>query len=801
MKARTIRFIVMASLASAMVIQTVVKGDIHPVYGIEPIIYPPPGDAFRRMNPRPPCWTAWWEANRDPYLELIRQGTHSDDAQSASSPNPYYKVTRQGIDQKSDQEALEKYRKQATESLLSALKSDSGRVRGSAALALGQIGAAEALDPLSKLAKKDKAVQVRQAAIIAIGLLDTPKGEEILSDMAFRPLPRFKNGFSDKPNDRQAALTALGLMSRLSPATTVGLQKMVRQSLVASPILAWALTRPLDPADPVAPKLYQGAGINSQKQRLAEGSGLAASAISVWAMSGRESPANSKMLKYALTKTNVPWIAGEAMLSLGSRGRTKSAAGLSEVLLATPRGKALPVYKMLQDQDDRLMYLWKVRKSRIVCQDIRKAHKTKLVAIRRGETGPAAVRSYCAAFLKAIGGETTTRRTRGHVWGHYPLRYLQLHYSGENYGAVRYKGRTIRDYHWMGLWGKNEKARALVYHINLGVEPIFQADLRASAAIALGRIDTPVSRSALRKVLEKKDDEYSDAYKSMAIMSLGQLGDADALPALVELLRPTAPRGVVIPKERLQTPLRGFAALALGLYARPVKASQGVVNRKGYDKVCLLLAKRLADVKEQQDFRAACALALGLSGRTENLKYLQAVSKTVDGRDDLLIGYVILSRGMLGDKTILEPAKAFLTVANNKTDRNGILGRRAAVLGVGLTRSRKAIPLLANCWDLSYHVDREMALAMSFCRGFEATERLVAVMNGTTKPKAKALAGRCLGELFMKERPSRLARLSNGSNYMMRTPRLTSYRAMANEFLYTYLLAPSTDEWKTLGAD
>ncbi|MCK4625742.1 MAG: HEAT repeat domain-containing protein [Phycisphaerae bacterium] len=863
MKAKTIKAVIMAGVVSAMVIPTVVKG--RP--GLGGILYPPPIDAFRRMRPRPPCWTAWWEANRDPYLKVIPQDTHSDDVQSA---DPYHKVTRQGIGQKPDPKTLEKYRKQAMEALQEALKSKSQRVRGSAALALGQIGAAESLDLLSELARKDKAVQVRQAAIIAIGLLDIPKGEEILSDIASRPLPKSRNGYSDKPSDRQSALMALGLMSRLSPATTVGLQKMGRRSLVMSPVMAWAMTRPLDPADPVAPKLCRS---GSHKRGLAQASGIAASAISCGAMSGREDPANFKLFKYALARTNVPWIASEAILSLGREGNVKYAANLSAVLLATPRGKTLPAYKMLQIQDDRLMYLWKVRESKILCRAIREynaryseamrwiihknnAHHSEKARrnIHKYNSRPApptryrgavpgarkvppekkalpaystAMHGYERAFHKAIAGSIKPRK----IGGTYVERYLQLHYSGKNYDAVghqdmqlcgRCKRCVIHDYTWLGLRIKDEdimkqpdvkltrprKVRNIMYRLNLGVEPILQADLRASAAIALGRIDSRVSRSALRKVLAEKkdyDDEYdcSDIYKSMAIMSLGQLGDTRALPALIKLLRPTAPRGVLISKDRLRSPLRGFAALALGLYARPVKMpqSEGDVNRKGYDKVALLLAKRLVDVKEKQDFRAACALALGLTGRTENLKYLQSAARKVGKRDDILIGYVMLARGMLGDKTIFKPAEKFLAMSNNRTDRNGVLGRRAAVLGLGLTGSQDALPVLVNGWGLGYHVNRETALAMSLCQGFGATERLVKTMNESPKPKARALAARCLGELHSKVRPSRLARLSNGSNYRMRTPRLTFYQEMANEFLYTYLLAPSDNEWKTIGAD
>ncbi len=890
MKAKTIKAVIMAGVVSAMVIPTVVKGRPLGVPVRVPTIYPPPIDAFRRMRPRPPCWMAWWEANRDPYLKVIPQDTHSEEMQSASSS--------EGGVQKPDQEALKKkYRKQAMEALQEALKSKSRRVRGSAALALGQIGATETLDLLSELAKKDKRVQVRQAAIIAIGLLDIPKGEEILSGIASRPLPKSRNNYSGKPSDRQAALMALGLMSRLSPATTAGLQKTGRRSLVMSPTMAWALTRPLDPVDPAAPNLHRGVvglslkhklseetGMSARdpvdpsapsryhggksrsylKRRLADASILTASAFSCRAMSGREDPANSKLFKYALAKTNVPWIASDAILSLGREGNARYAANLSAVLLAMPRGKSLPAYKMLQDQDDRLMYLWKVRKSKIVRRDIREynarcpgvmsrhirnynAHHSETARRNihkyNGRPAPptrysgslpggkkvqpdhkkampgysAAWRGYEKAFRKAIVGSIVTKKKGRRSWNRPVDSYLQLHYSGKNYDAAGHQdlllcGRCTRcviyDYTWLGLGDGMKKVRKLMYRINLGVEPILQADIRASAAIALGRIDSPVSRSALRKVLAEKkdyDDEYdcSDIYKSMAIMSLGQLGDTRALPALVELLRPTAPRGVLISKGKLRSPLRGFAALALGLYARPIEtpSSEGVVNRKGYDKIALLLAKILVDVKEKQDFRAACALALGLSGRTENLKYLQSAGKKIGKRDDILIGYVMLARGMLGDKTILKPAEKFLTMSNNRTDRNGVLGRRAAVLGLGLTKSREAIPVLANCWSLGYHVNRETALAMSLCQGFGATERLVKAMTEAPKPKARALAARCLGQLYSRERPSRLARLSNDSNYRMRTPRLMFYREMANEFLYTYLLAPLANEWKTIGAD
>ena len=405
-----------------------------------------------------------------------------------------------------------------------------------------------------------------------------------------------------------------------------------------------------------------------------------------------------------------------------------------------------------------------------------------------------------------------------------------------------YEFSALRDYGFGG-----------VARINLGVEPIVQANLRASAAIALGRIDTAESNAALWRVLAEKvetkkhkDDgkygksdvvnfdnfDYSVIYKSMAIMSLGQLGDEKSVPILVSILKPPPPqaaRGRVLTREQkdeyaaqLDSPLRGFAALALGLYARPSlpslppspplpdrrgygyankpEAKPDPVERKNADNISKLLAEILMNRHEPEDLRAACALALALMGRKENLSYLQLAEKTFDQSNELLFGYVMLGRGMLGDKTIMDSARAFLNKKSNRTDRTGMLARRAVALGIGLTGSSQAVPVLADALDLGRHVTRESAFASTFCRDHAAVaEKLLAGLNNPkAKPEDRALMARCLGDLFAAERPSRLTRLVAGTNYDMRIPRLSTYRAFANEFLFTVLLAPADNEWEIL---
>ncbi len=742
----------------------------------------PVPDAFKRMRrPASAGWEAWWEANRDPYLEVIRQG----------------------MDQQADPDALERFREQATESLLAALKSDSFALRASAAVALGQIGAEKSIEPLTKVAKHDKDVRVRQAAILALGLLGGPDAERTLSRFAFAGLSSPRNRPLDRPNELQAALLSLNLLRDPSPEVVEGLRKVCRgMDPIASGMSSWSLTRPVDPTDPPVPrKLFRTHGLLAARE-LSEGSRLAASAISCWALSRRNDPADLELFQGLLTRTNVPWIANEAILALGSAGKGEPAmiTALSEVALGTAKGRALPVYRMLDAQADHLAHLWKTRQSEVVREDYKRKGLRP-----RGSSPQRGIRAYIAAVKRVYGDG-----------------YFQLHYSGADYDAtpcpkpwqrVLDQGPTIRDYTWLCQWhrqGAVQDTRRPPFIIYFGVEPVVMANIRSSAAVGLGRIDSLDSRTSLRQVLAEKEkdadeehfasSDYSAMYKSMAIMSLGQMADVEAVPALAELVHPTSPHGVVVSKDRIESPLRGFAALALGLYSRPIRKSYETVDREGSDKICRLLAERLADRDELEDVRAACALALGLSGRTENLTYLQPASKTVEAEDDLLTGYMILARAMVGDKTILKPAGAYLSVQNNRTDRDGVLGRRAAVLGLGLTGSREAVATLRGCWNLGYHVAHEASVALSFCRGYDATEAYVGVMNSAEQtPENRALAARCLGELLMKERPSRLAtRLVNGSNYEMRIPRLMYYRALANEFLFTGLLAPTAGEWTTM---
>lgn len=332
----------------------------------------------------------------------------------------------------------------------------------------------------------------------------------------------------------------------------------------------------------------------------------------------------------------------------------------------------------------------------------------------------------------------------------------------------------------------------------IGVSDVYMSRIRASAAIALGRIGDPMSRQALLRAIKARDDNYSELYKGFVIMSLAGLADRTCLPVFLKMLDPHI-KTTIVRRDRKayrNSPLRGYAALALGLYARPFKTPQGMVNRPMHDKVGARLAKYMADPAETLEVRAACAMGLGLTGRTANLRLLQAAGRTIRANDDILIGYTLLARGMLGDVNILAPARKYLGRRGNRTDQASLLGARAAVLGLGLLGSQQAIPALVDAWRLGYYVNREVCVAFRLCQPHNVTDLLVKWLKESDTALEESFAARCLGDIFLKRRPRRLARLIGQSNYTMKNIKMTRFQALANEFLFVYLIPCFGDQWR-----
>jgi hypothetical protein len=251
-----------------------------------------------------------------------------------------------------------------------------------------------------------------------------------------------------------------------------------------------------------------------------------------------------------------------------------------------------------------------------------------------------------------------------------------------------------------------------------------------------------------------------------------------------------------VPKD---SPLRGFAALALGLYARPYKTDQGPADRPGFDNAAMTLVQRLEDEREEEEVRTACAVALGLTQRTAVLPFFHRATAKLEQRnrkaDFPIFGFLLLGRALAGDASLIDPASKFLLDRDDDPTPGGILSRRAAVLGVGVTRGTNAIPVLTKAWHLNHYVNRDVILALRLVGGINAANPVMQRLREAKDDEERAYMAQALGELLAAEQPTTLDRLTAGCNFTVRNNEMLPLQSLAAGFLYDYLIASFGENW------
>ena len=680
----------------------------------------PPAEpgAFRysmiEIKPERWSWLHWWEANRDAYLEPLRQ---------RSSLQPLDPATMEAI------------RADAIATLRRQLSSNAEDERAAAALALGHIGAAS-LNELSRIAADDVAEAARLHAIVGIGVLGGEECEQSLSTIEY-PSPLL----------RRAALAALGLLEAPGDTTLRGMME------------------------------------------LADGSEPAEAVIAAWAV-GQHINEHTRQLPLAIvTRSQDPWLVSEGLLGLGQIGDDESLRLLLDVLAGGDRPLRLPVWRKLIELDraKRQLAQAAMRKAAVTAEARRKFEKDK------------------AAWQEQL---ATLERDWPQLWEQYRSDYSR---SWERYRSAwrAYRSRNpnapIRppfkprppsqeapELAEVMRPEAPQRGESTRLDVVIGEELIFAAKLRAAAAIALGRSDRREAVAGLVDVLREPPTPYNELPKGFAIMSLGQIGMKESLPVLLDVLGPADRRN----REAMESPLRGYAALALGLYARPYSTPQGLTDRPAFDKALLRLAERLADPQETVEVRSACAVALGLARRTSGLRPLSLVGDKLSVREQLIGGYTLLGRGMLADHNILVPAQQLLLRTEDQPDMEGILARRAAVLGLGLCGADEAVPVLTEAWHLNYYVNREVIIALALHGSTGVGRMIIERIRESRDPQERAYLAAVLGELLARERPGRLTLLIRGTNYTFREEPRIPLQRLANGFLFDYLLPAFGEEWR-----
>ncbi|MFI4860035.1 MAG: hypothetical protein ACIAXF_05065 [Phycisphaerales bacterium JB063] len=301
-------------------------------------------------------------------------------------------------------------------------------------------------------------------------------------------------------------------------------------------------------------------------------------------------------------------------------------------------------------------------------------------------------------------------------------------------------------------------------------------------------------------------------------MTFGECGVPEDAMMMIRLL---SGRGIgnIEGWERWQKEMhisRSHAALGLGLWLRYHRTHgdsvvEGERPNRGrrqmreiedtIEEVEEALIRELLDTRDNTEFRASCALALGLSGNPDYAEHLLEALNGAQRGQDLLAGYAIEALGMLGDVRLLPYAQRYLNgrredgwSAQQLLDRDfghddwGIvqrLSRRAAVRGVSLlpppeaerveTEGGPAKPparaddpaelVLLHAWGEDPYVSRAIAWGLRWRGSTQLLPLLAELLEAEDTEqatRARATAAMTAGVLLGNDRHDRLERLIEG---------------------------------------
>lgn len=250
-------------------------------------------------------------------------------------------------------------------------------------------------------------------------------------------------------------------------------------------------------------------------------------------------------------------------------------------------------------------------------------------------------------------------------------------------------------------------------------------------------------------------------------------------PGLLAALGPGAtpsPRDLQV--RQSENPVRGYAAIAAGLMIR--RATEGTalfkdrpfIGRQNIDierlkrRFGIRLMRAVADPDEPMGYRAACALALGLSGEDRYKAELAIELGKLRGGDEAVLGYGLLSLAMLGDGRVVEPAKRYLTREGELKGLEDRLGRRAALWAVGIVGEQGGADgkaALAGARGLDPLLDISVAQASAWSGHYDAVTGMLEALKSQSAIERRS-AAIALGLVFDRDAPSRLSALVQGIN-------------------------------------
>lgn len=496
---------------------------------------PPPGPSD---EPSPITqWETWWANNK--YLHL-RLGDGMRERQGATTPDGSGGKPGSAEDPVEVRLAQDRLVREAVVPVfLEALNDPSFEVRTAAAIALGKTGDPSGVEPLRRAAQKDEHGDVRDSALLGLGLLGQVRAipwlDEVLRDEQAATRHRSFAAFSLGLIGGEDAATCLVGYMRV-PA---GLRHRGDGPLLASCFLAMGFTG----QDSVLPTLREAcadSGFDDQVRAI------------VWLALGRMRDRESmKMMVSSLGSPRQPvCLQRAAAVSLGRIAKAADAPAVAALLAA-----------MRKDSDPLIRHFAATSLGTIAnaatCAELRKEFESSdgpdraFLALA---LGVARDESSAPALRKALAAERneSLRGALSIALGMIPDRGARavLETQVKDRGSIWPQGYAALA---LGMARIHEAAPVLRTELEATNDP----RLRANLAIGLGLLQDPAARKWFLKTLRTKGTIYE---RGGAAMALGLLRVNEAIPSLVEVWRNT--------KDEMDL-VRAYSIVALGILCDP----------------------------------------------------------------------------------------------------------------------------------------------------------------------------------------------------------------------------------------
>lgn len=305
----------------------------------------------------------------------------------------------------------------------------------------------------------------------------------------------------------------------------------------------------------------------------------------------------------------------------------------------------------------------------------------------------------------------------------------------------------------------------------------------------------------------------------LGLISLGRVGGEDIHDYFFDAMSMRYARQRTVPRRAYaQDPNRAMAALGVGLTARhATDRALDAPHRR--DRIAReqrrpfqRLERYLNDRSEPIDFRAACALALGLSGQASAREILLGTLEDLRPDEALLSSHVLLALGMLGERKMrlafegqssidpVEIGSLRRQALSTGTNRVATLAERARVMGLGLLGERDVAGQLLSAFGQDVFVSQSVVRSLKWLGHYDLTEPLIEVLEHPDGSKWELLAAWSLGELYEPRPISRLNRLMQDVNFTLpnhrtafRQSEVYRFRAYAAPFMHRQLLRGGSD--------